>query len=99
MHDLGQHQADLQDYQAHLFQLYILELLPNRSWLVGHFRYMLYRGFTDRSFQNESYHEWTISKRYQWNPDLEELVTLNRYRNKPILYVQQSSSNAKHDDA
>ena len=51
MHDLGQHQADLQDYQAHLFQLYILELLPNRSWLVGHFRYMLYRGFTDRSFQ------------------------------------------------
>ena len=33
------------------------------------------------------------------NPDLEELVTLNRYRNKPIRYVQQSFSNAKHDDA
>ena len=33
-----------------------------------------------------------------WNPILEELVTLNRYRNKPIQYVKQSFSSAKHDD-
>lgn len=45
-----------------------------------------------------SYMRKCISKRYYGNPDLEELVTLNRYRNKPIRYVQPSFSNAKHDD-
>lgn len=55
MRDLVQRQADLPDYQVHLFRLYIWGLSPNRSLLVDHFRYKLYQGFTDHSFQNELY--------------------------------------------